>query len=135
MNTVIITGNLGRDPEVRHTQSGKAVCTLAVAVSNGRDDTTWVDVVVWERQAEMCGQYLAKGKKVGVEGRLQNRSWEQDGQTRHKMEVVAFRVEFLSPKSDGGGERPQRGGYGGGGYTGGGSMKHQTRDDDDNLPF
>ncbi len=137
MNTVQLIGRLGADPELRHTQGGKAVCNLRMAISNGRDrDATWLDVVCWDKTAELVSQYKRKGDEVAVEGRLQVREWrDKDGNNRKSVEVVAFRVHFIGPKSDGGGERPQRGGYGGGGYTGGGSMKHQTRDDDDNLPF
>lgn len=99
MNVVTLIGTLGQDPELRYTGSGKAVCNLRVAISEGKDrDATWLDVVVWERPAENCAKYLTSGKKVGVVGRLQTTGWEtRDGQKRTKLEVVAFRVEFLSP--------------------------------------
>ncbi len=99
MNVVTLIGRLGQDPEIRYTGSGKAVCNLNVAVDGrDKDNPTWVPVVVWERPAENCAKYLTKGKKVGVVGRLQTTGWEtREGQKRTKLEVVAFRVEFLSP--------------------------------------
>lgn len=99
MNSVQLIGTLGQDPDLRTTGSGKAVCNLRLAISGRNDDdTTWLDVVVWERQAENCAKYLTKGKKVAVEGRLQTNGWEtREGQKRTKLEVVAFRVDFLSP--------------------------------------
>ena len=138
MNNVSLIGRLGRDPELRHTQSGKAVANLRLAISNGKDrDATWLDVVCWDKTAELVANYKRKGDEVAVEGRLQVREYQdREGNNRKAVEVVAFRVHFIGPKSDGGGERQERGGggYSGGGYSGGGSMKHQaTRDDD--VPF
>ena len=110
MNNVTLVGNLGRDPEVRFTGNGTAVCTLNVATSERiKKDGAWVphtewhSVVVWGKSAENCGQYLAKGRKVGVIGKLRTRSWEKDGVKRYSTEVVADNVEFLSPGEGGGG--------------------------------
>jgi single-strand DNA-binding protein len=104
LNKVMIIGNLGADPEMRYTANGSAVTTFNVAASesfNGRDGqrqerTEWFTVVTWNRLAEMCSQYLTKGRSVYVEGRLQTRSWDgQDGQKHYKTEVVANTVTFL----------------------------------------
>lgn len=105
LNKVFLIGNLTRDPELRRTPSGSAVVEIGLAVnrtfttSSGetRDDTAFVDVVVWGRQAEACAQYLQKGAPLLVEGRLQYDSWEdqQSGQKRSRLRVVAERTQFL----------------------------------------
>jgi single-strand DNA-binding protein len=108
LNRVLLAGNLTRDPEVRYTPSGRAVSDLGMAInrrfrtSDGQDkeDTCFVDIVVWGRQAETCGEYLGKGSPALVEGRLQFDQWEKDGQKNSKLKVVADRVQFLgSPRS------------------------------------
>lgn len=104
VNKVIIVGNLGRDPEVRYTNNGKAVCNLRVAATERTkkgdewvDHTEWVNVVVFGRSAENCGQYLAKGRQVYVEGKLREKKWQdKDGIDRWSTEVVSFQVLFLS---------------------------------------
>ena len=93
LNTVTLAGNLCRDPELKHTTSGKAVVQFTVAV-NDRDDATFVDCEAWEKTAENVAEYLHKGDGVGVEGRLKMDRWEKDGQKRSKLKVVAFRVQF-----------------------------------------
>ena len=104
LNRVLIAGRLTRDPELRYTPSGTAVCNLRLASSRRykdksgqwQDDATFVGVVAWSRTAENCGEYLKKGSAVLVEGRLQSRSWEtEDGQKRSVVEINALRVEFL----------------------------------------
>jgi single-strand DNA-binding protein len=105
VNKVILVGNLGRDPEVRNTQSGQSVCNLSLATTEryqGRDgqpreQTEWHNVVVWGKQAELCGQYLQKGRQVFVEGKITTREYEaRDGSgKRYRTEVVAQRVQFL----------------------------------------
>lgn len=114
MNVVTLIGNLTRDPELRTIPSGTSVCDLGVAVNERVkkgdewvDEPVFVDVTVWGAQADNCAQYLSKGKKVGITGRLRWHSWEaQDGTKRSKLDVTASRVEFLTPKGDGGsGER------------------------------
>ena len=103
MNRATILGRLGQDPELRHTQSGKAVTTLSVATSEKRGDkeeTEWHSVICWEKTAENCAKYLKKGQPVLVEGRIQTRSWEDKGVKRFKTEIVASNVQFI-----GGGER------------------------------
>ncbi len=98
LNKVMLLGNLGRDPEVRYTASGKAVATFTVATSsrwkdqdgNDQERTEWHRVVAWGRLGEVCGDYLSKGKQVFVEGRIQTREWEdQDGNKRTTVEIIA----------------------------------------------
>jgi single-strand DNA-binding protein len=145
----MILGNLGQDPELRNTQSGKAVATLRVATTDTWNDangqrqerTEWHTVVVWGRAAENCKQYLAKGRAVFVEGRLQTRKWQdKEGHDRYSTEIVADRVQFVG----GGGGAGSGGGGGGGrgrgsesdaggdtgGYSGGGAPPPE-----DEIPF
>ena len=100
MNSISLTGHLGRDPEVRHTGSGKTVANFSLAVNDGfgeRKQTYWIPVVAWEKTAEAAEKYLKKGSHVGIEGRLQQRSWQdKEGGNRTVLEVVANRLEFLS---------------------------------------
>jgi len=101
---VFLIGNLTKDPEVRYTPSGKAVVDLRLAsTSKFRDheDTLFINVTAWDRQAETCGEYLSKGSPILVEGRLKLDEWERDGQKHSRISVVANRVQFLgSPRSD-----------------------------------
>lgn len=122
VNVVVITGNLTRDPELRHLGSGTAVCKLRVAVNSRRKDGQtgeWVDkpnyfdVTVWGAQGENCANYLAKGRPVAIEGRLDWREWEKDGVKRQSVEIIANSVQFL-------GSRDGSGGGGGGGNESGG---------------
>ncbi len=145
VNRVMLAGNLTRDPEVRYTPSGRAVSALGLAVnrryrtSEGEDkeEVCFVDIDVWGRQAETCGEYLGKGSPVLVEGRLRLDQWEKDGQKNSKLKVVADRVQFLgAPRSSSFGD----------GDRSGDPPKQETADadssdsagelaDDDNLPF
>jgi single-strand DNA-binding protein len=110
VNVVVITGNLTKDPELRHTGGGTAVCKLRVAVNSRRKDGQsgeWVDkpnyfdVTVWGAQGENCAQYLSKGRPVAVEGRLDWREWEtQEGGKRQAVEIIANSVQFLGSRSD-----------------------------------
>jgi single-strand DNA-binding protein len=104
LNRVLLIGNLTRAPELRYTPSGMAVSDLRLAVNRGyttqggekREETSFLTVVVWGKQAETCNEYLDKGSPILVEGRLQTRDWEtKDGQKRNVVEVVADRVQFL----------------------------------------
>ena len=104
LNKVMIIGNLGADPEMRYTADGKALTSFRVASSrnyNGpdgerREETEWFSVVTWQKLAEQCSQFLQKGRRVYVEGRLQTRSWDgPDGQRKYRTEVVAEKVLFL----------------------------------------
>lgn len=83
-----LTGNLTKDPEVRQTGSGKTVANLRVAVNTYGDKTSYFDLVVWERTAEIAGEYLHKGSAVAVSGRLEQREWEKDGQKRSSVELI-----------------------------------------------
>jgi single-strand DNA-binding protein len=107
-NKVIFIGNLTKDPDLKYTPQGTAVCNFRIAVNSKvksggemKDEALFISVVVFGKQAESAGQYLAKGRQVLVEGRLQERSWEKDGQKHSRMEVVANSVRFLSRKGDG----------------------------------
>jgi single-strand DNA-binding protein len=98
VNSINLIGNLTRDPETRQSQGGKTVCNMRLAVSarGNHNDPVYVDVVAFERQAEVCAEYLKRGRAVAVSGRLAFSEWETDGQKRSKHEVIAERVEFLS---------------------------------------
>jgi single-strand DNA-binding protein len=107
INKAIIIGNLGSDPEVRYTQSGTAVANFSVATTEkwkGQDgqmqeQTEWHRIVAFARLAEICGEYLSKGSKVYVEGRIQTRSWnDKDGNKRYTTEIVAKDMKMLDPK-------------------------------------
>ena len=104
LNKVMIIGNVGADPEMRYTASGDAMTTFRVAANyrytsregERRDETEWFGVVTWRNLAEQCSQFLQKGRRVYVEGRLRTRSWDTpDGQRRFRTEVIADRVLFL----------------------------------------
>lgn len=119
VNRVILIGNLGRDPELRQTQNGKAVCNFPIATTEKfnnaagekQERVEWHSIVCWGKLAEVCGQYLAKGRTVFVEGRLATRSWDgKDGAKHYKTEVVAEQVKFLgggSGEKGKGKERPE----------------------------
>jgi len=107
LNKVLLIGNLTRDPEVRYLPSGKAVTEIRLAINNKfklasgeeREEVCFVNVVVWGKQAEACGQYLSKGSSLLVEGRLQYDEWEKDGQKHNRLRVVADRTQFMgAPK-------------------------------------
>ena len=113
VNKVILVGNLGKDPEVRYTSGGQAVANLRIATSRSwtdkqsnqrKEETEWHDVEVWGKQAEQCGEFLAKGRQVYVEGRLKTDKWQdkQSGQERSKVKVVADTVRFLGGRGAGG---------------------------------
>ena len=146
-NKVILLGNLTRDPEVRYTPKGTAVTELGMAVNrvytaeNGekREETTFVDVTLWGRTAEIAGEYLKKGRPVFIEGRLQLDTWDdkQSGQKRSKLKVVGEGLQLL-------GGRPGGGGGGGGDEEGGSRSSSRPAPppkaapagaDDDEIPF
>ncbi len=121
-NRVILVGNLTRDPELRYIPSGTAVTEIGLAVNDRRksasgewiDETTFVDVTLWGRTAEVASEYLSKGSSVLVEGRLKLDTWEKDGKKNSKLRVIGERMQML-------GGRGAPGGGPGGGPTGGGS--------------
>jgi len=153
LNKVLLIGNLTRDPEVRFTPAGKAVGDLNMAVNRKyraqdnsvKEDTCFVTVVVWGKQAETCSQYLHKGSMILVEGRLQYEKWEKDGVKHSTLKVVAERVRFLdsrsgsetakeTPAADG----EQESSFGAGAMAAapaGGPMADDAEVDGDNLPF
>lgn len=100
----MIIGRLGRDPELKKTNSGKSICTLSVVTGkknkNGKDYTEWHSVIVWEKDAENCAKFLKKGSLAYFEGQLQTRSWDKDGQKRYVTEISASSVQFLGTKPD-----------------------------------
>jgi len=143
INSVVLVGNLTKDPELRHTPSGTAVTTLRIAVNDRvkkgeewQDAAYYFDVTVWGRTAENCAQYLAKGRPVGVQGKLTWREWDaQDGSKRQSVEVVADNIQFLGGRDGGGGD-------GGGQFVpqGAGQSSQPSADfpsaaADDDIPF
>ncbi len=140
INRVVLVGNLTRDPELRHTPSGTAVCNLRLAVNTRRKDETgqWVDkpnyfdITVWGNQGERCAQYLATGRPVAVDGRLEWREWETpEGNKRQAVDIVADTVQFLGGRGDG---------EGGGGYIPADAAAAPAGDfptspTDDDIPF
>jgi len=132
VNKVILVGNLGADPEMKYTPSGTPICTFRLATSetfkdrdgNQQERTEWHRVVAWSKLAEICGQYLAKGRQVYVEGSIRTRSWDdQDGNKRFMTEIVARDVQFLGA------------GAGGGSAAGGGDFGGPPPLGDDDIPF
>ena len=118
INRVVLLGNLTKDPELRHTPSGTAVCSLRLAVNTRRKDAAtgewtekpnYFDITVWGNQGESCAQYLAKGRPVAIDGRLEWREWDaQDGTKRQAVEIIADSVQFLGSRGEGeGGGQPQ----------------------------
>jgi len=147
VNKAIILGNLGRDPEMRTTQSGQQVANFSVATSRKykqgeewKEETEWHKVVAWGRLAEICGQYLQKGKQVYIEGRIQTRKWQdKDGQDRWTTEIVAQEMQMLGRAGESGGYVPAESGAmtaasGAGGNSYGGEGGSVAAEDED-LPF
>jgi single-strand DNA-binding protein len=101
VNSVNLIGNLCSDVELKELSEDKKVANFRVAVNRGKETgADFFRVTVWDRQADLCAEYLCKGRKVGIEGRLRSRSWEDAGQKRSAVEIVANRVEFLSPPKE-----------------------------------
>ena len=140
VNKVILVGNVGRDPELRYTQSGQPVASFSVATNerfkdregNWKDRTEWHRIVAWARLAEICGEYLRKGSQVYIEGRIQTRDWEdKEGNKRQTTEVIALSMQMLGRRGEGGGaafsdESQSRGG---------GDDLPQPSGADDEIPF
>ncbi|ABM97126.1 single-stranded DNA-binding protein [Methylibium petroleiphilum] len=137
VNKVHILGNLGRDPEVRYTPSGSAVCNISVATTRNwknkdsgekQEETEWHRVVLYDRLAEIAGEYLKKGRPVYIEGRLKTRKWQdKDGKDQYTTEIVANEMQLLGGGEGGqsGGQGGQSRGEGGGGGYGGGQRPQQ----------
>jgi len=124
INHVILVGRLTRDAELKSIASGQAVCKFSIAVNRSKkngeqweDEPNFFDVVLWGRRGEALHQYLNKGKLVGIDGELRQDRWQQDGQNRSKVEIVANNIQLLG----GGGSSGGGGSFGGGGSSGGGS--------------
>ena len=151
VNKVILVGNLGRDPELRYTPGGQPVANFSIATSeswnkkdgSGKEERTeWHRIVAWGRTAELCAQYLAKGRTVYIEGRLQTREWEnKEGQKQRTTEVIAISVQFIGGGGGAGGAAPRVGQAGasgpttGGGGSGGGGGFDGGPPPDDEIPF
>jgi single-strand DNA-binding protein len=117
VNIIIILGSLGKDPEIRYTTTGTAVASFSVATSDKfknrsgewEEKTEWHNVTLWGRQAEIAGEYLAKGKQVHIVGRLQTRKWQdKDGKDRYTTEIVGDKMQFIGSGSKGDGNRQQQ---------------------------
>jgi single-strand DNA-binding protein len=151
INRVVLVGRLTRDAELKYTATGQAVCKFSVAVNRRRkngdqweEEASYFDVVVWGRSGESLNQYLLKGKAVGIDGELRQDRWQQDGQNRSKVEIVASNIQLLS--GGGGGQGSSGGGGGGQGFPqqrnngaggAGESPQPSSSDDDftDDIPF
>lgn len=140
LNKVMLIGRLGKDVELRHTSSGTAVAGFSLATSEKfknksgewEEKTEWHNIVAWQKQAELAGQYLSKGSQVYIEGRLQTRKWQDNsGNERYTTEIVADRLQFLDPKerSEGANNNRQNSNGSSPGGQGGGYMG------DDHFPF
>ena len=137
LNKVLLIGNLGQDPEMTYTPNGTAKANLSVATQekwkdkggDTQEKTEWHRVIAWGKLAEICGQYLTKGRQVYIEGRLQTRSWEdKDGNKRWTTEIVATGMQMLGAKKDGSGAGKGENNYAAPGDLGGGT-------NDDDVPF
>jgi single-strand DNA-binding protein len=114
LNKVMLIGHLGKDPELKYTPGGAAVATLSLATNesykdkegNQQEKTEWHRLVVWNKQAEIAAEYLKKGQQVFVEGKLQTRTWEKDGQKHYMTEILVFNFQMLGRKGEGGGGAP-----------------------------
>lgn len=156
VNKVILMGNLGRDPETRFTANGAAVCNLRIATTRTwkdkasgerREETEWHSVVLYDRLAEIAGEYLRKGRPVYVEGRLQTRKWQdKEGQDRYTTEIVGMEMQLLGSRDGGGGAGGDDAGSGsaparapsapGGASAGARKPAGRGLDDvDDDIPF
>lgn len=139
VNKVILIGNLGRDPELRYTKNGQAVANFSLATSDSytkdgqrEERTEWHRIVAWAKTAELCAQYLSKGRTVYIEGALRTREWEdKEGQKRQTTEVHAQTVQFIGPRGSGAGA--PSGGAGRSQESSGPSMDAPPADDE--IPF
>ncbi|MDO4583627.1 MAG: single-stranded DNA-binding protein [Planctomycetia bacterium] len=153
-NRVILLGNLTRDPDLKYTPSGMAVCEIGLAVNDRRrtpegewvEEATFIDVTLWGKTAETCSQYMQKGSPILIEGRLKLDTWEQEGQKRSKLRVVGERMQMVGSRggssggNSGGSSRgvsrdeseAYGGGYEGGGYS---APSRNTPPPADDIPF
>ncbi len=138
MNRIVLVGRLTRDPEIKYTSSGVAVANFSLAVdrpfrnAQGERDTDFINIVAWRKTAELCGQYLSKGRQVALEGMLQMRKYQtQQGENRTVYEVVADNVQFLGSRQDGSGPPPPRDDD----APPPSGSDSKSNDEDDDLPF
>ena len=138
INHVVLVGRLTRDAELKYTTGGQAVCKFAIAVNRPKkvgdkweEEANFFDIVLWGRQGEAINQYLLKGKTVGVEGELRQDRWQQEGQSRSRIEVIARNIQLL------GGNPASTSPSGGASYSGGGDQSSASEDDGfaDDIPF
>jgi len=142
VNKVILVGRLGKDPEIRSTAGGQTVARFSLATDDKYTDrngekqerTEWHNIVAWAKLAEICGQYLRKGKLVYIEGAIRTDSWDdkESGQKRYKTEIIANTMQMLDRRGD------EEGGGSGGSYGGarkGGASSAPPQDDEDEVPF
>ena len=130
VNKAILVGNLGKDPELKYTPSSVAVCTFSLATTekwtdkdgNRQEKTDWHNIKIWRKQAEIAAEYLKKGSSVYIEGKIETRSWEQDGQKRYMTEIIADRFQMLGGKGNSS-EKPDN------------SQNTNSSPPDDDLPF
>jgi len=144
LNKVLLIGNLGKDPEVRYTTSGTAVASFSLATSERlknkggewEERTEWHNITLWGRLAEIAGEYLAKGKSVYLEGRIQTRKWQdRDGTNRYTTEIVADRMQMLGARNSSGNTGGGNGGAGGHVDSGVGQGGMPQVNPDDDIPF
>lgn len=124
LNKVILVGRVGQTPDIKTFDSGKTVANFSVATNDYGEKTTWHRVSVWGKSAEACSKYLEKGQMVTVDGRIEYRQWEKDGETRTATEIVAYKVDF-GPKSGGGSKEASKEP----------SEPSEPNDSDDDLPW
>ncbi len=145
LNKAILIGRLGKDPEIRYTQDGRAVTNFTIATNEEWKDkntgekkerTEWHRIVAFGKLGEICGEYLSKGKLVYLEGRLQTRSWEQEGVTKYTTEIVATDMQMLEAKNAAGQSYQGAPAYGGAAASGTQQASPSVNDvDDDDIPF
>ena len=140
INKVILIGNLGRDPEIRYTASGQAVVNFTLATTESstskdgekQDFTEWHRIVAWGRLAEICGEYLSKGRMVYIEGSIRTRSWEdKEGRKRWTTEILSRNMQMLSPA----GEKPEKSPDTKEGLTEDFDISEDSLDSDEDIPF
>jgi single-strand DNA-binding protein len=141
INHVVLVGRLTRDAELKYTANGQAVCKFSIAVNRSRkngdqwvDEASFFDVTLWGRQGEAVNQYLVKGKQVGIDGELRQDRWEQDGQKRSRVDIVANNLQLLGGGAGGGQGGGFSGGASGGGSAGGGYQERRGDADGGRSP-
>ncbi|MCL2214577.1 MAG: single-stranded DNA-binding protein [Treponema sp.] len=145
LNHVVLIGRLTRDSELKYTAGGQAVCKFSIAVNRRKksgdqweDEANFFDIVLWGKQGESLQSYLVKGKMIGVDGELRQDRWQQDGQNRSKVEIIANYVQLLGGGGASGGDRQNYHNNSSGGFSSGESQSYSSSKDDgftDDIPF